>query len=91
MTTVNYGTQQNVKLQSILTAVHMSQLQAIKTVMASPGLERCDTVKSLLMRRFAKSETKNLNQLLFTSRLLRDEKPFHLKKLLKLIGSCPSD
>ena len=44
------------------------------------------------MRRFAKSETENLNQLLYTSRLLPDEKPsFHLQKLRKLMGSCPSD
>ena len=70
----------------------MSQLQAIETVMALPGPKPHDTVKSMLMRRFAKSETKNLNQLLYTSRLLPDEKPsFHLQKLRKLIGSCPSD
>ena len=85
-------TQQNVKLQSVLAALHMSQLQAIETVMASPGPKPYDTVKSLLVRRFAKSETENLNQLLYTSRLLHDEKPsFHLQKLRKLMGSCPSD
>ena len=84
-------TQQNVKLLSVLAALHMSQLQAIKTVVASPGPKPCDTVKSMLMRRFAKSETENLNQLLYTSRLLPDEKPsFHLQKLRKLIGSCPT-
>ena len=63
-------TQQNVKLQSVLAALHLSQLQTIKTVMASPGSEPYDTVKSMLMRRFAKSETENLNQLLYTSRWL---------------------
>ena len=52
----------------------MSQLHAIETVMASPGPEPYDTVKSVLMRRFAKSEMENLNQLLYTSRLLPDEK-----------------
>ena len=69
----------------------MSQLHAIETVMASPCPEPYDTVKSMLMRRFAKSETENLNQLLYTSRLLLDEKHFQLKRLRKLMGSCPSD
>ena len=83
--------QQNVKLQSVLAALHMSQLQVIETVMVSPGPEPYDTVKSMLMRRFAKSETENLNQLLHTSRLLPDEKPsFHLQKLRELIyGKLP--
>ena len=85
-------TQQNVKLQSVLAALHMSQLQAIETVTASPNPKPYDTVKSMLIRRFAKLETENLNQLLYTSRLLPDEKPsFHLQKLRKLMGSCPSD
>ena len=56
----------------------MSQLQAIETVMASPGPKPYDTVKSMLIRRFAKLETENLNQLLYTPRLRPDEKPsFH--------------
>ena len=68
----------------------MSQLQAIETALALPGPEPYDTIKS--MRKFAKSETENLNRLLYTSRLLPDKKPsFHLQKLRKLIGSCPSD
>ena len=81
-----------VKLQSVLAALHMLQLQAIETVMASPGPKPYDTVISMLMRRFAKSETENLNQLLYTSRLLPDEKlSFYLHKFRKLMGSCPSD
>ena len=85
-------TQQNVKLQSVLAALRMSRLQAIETVIASPGPKPYDTVKSMLMRRFAKSESENLNQLLYTSRLLPNEKPsFHLQKLRKLLGSCPSN
>ena len=81
-------TQQNITLQSVLAALHMSQLQAIETVMASPGLKPYDTVKSMLMRRFAKSEKENLNLLLYTSRLLPDEKSsFHLQKLRKVMGS----
>ena len=80
------------KLQNVLAALHMSQLLAIETAMVSPGPEPYDIVKSMLMRRFAKSESENLNQLLCTSRLLPDEKPsFHLQKLRKLMGSCPSD
>ena len=79
-------TQQNVKLQSVLAALHMSQLQAIKTVKASPGPEPYDTVKSMLMLKFAKSETENLNQLLYTSQLLPDEKPsFYFEKLRELM------
>ena len=70
----------------------MTQLQAIETVMVSPDLEPYDTAKLMLMRRFAKSETENLNQLLYTSQLLHGEKPsFHSEKLRKLMGSCPSD
>ena len=66
-------TQQNIKLQSALAASHMSQLRAIKTLVASPGPEPYDTVKFMLTCKFAKSETENLNQLLYTSRLLPDE------------------
>ena len=70
----------------------MLQLQAIETVMALPGPKPRDTVKSMLMRIFAKSETENLNQFLYTLRLLPNEKSsFHLEKLRKLMGSCPSD
>ena len=75
-----------------LAVLHMSQLQTIETVLASPGPEPYDTVKSMLMRRLAKSETENLNQLLYSSRWLPDKKPsFYLQKLRKLMGSCPSD
>ena len=60
--------------------------------MASPGAEPYDTVKSILMLRFAKSEMENVNQRLYTPRLLLDEKPsFHLEKLRKLMCSCPCD
>ena len=60
-------------MQSVLSALHTSQLQAIETVMASVGPEPHDPVKSMLMRRFVKSETENLNLLLYTSRLLLNE------------------
>ena len=53
--------------------------------MALSSPEPYGTVKSMIMRRSTKSETKNLNQLLYTSRVLLDE------KLDKFMGSCRSD